>query len=263
MRIVSWNIMDGGGRGAAKCRLEGIVRKLRELDADIIVLQEANGFEEHHQAILEKVAGTLDRKGYLARARSGFNVACFWRRSLTVFDIKSYGNPYFHVAFSMTVAVTPIFKFQLTSVHLCPDSPNRRAWEARALVNQVTSEVPTLIIGDFNSPDPVSDGSRILQELPLRLRHRYMSRDQPGVLDNNALRVLFGSGLYDVGRRSGVLDATFPSSLDLNGFCDMRLDYAFASSSMSPAIKDFKVLRESPLEKLSDHYPILVELNSI
>src|SRR5262245_34653542 len=101
MRILTYNLLEGGRDKAMGDRTEPIITLLKAQKADVAALIEANGFEQPER--LKLFEDALGMKGYLTTAATGFHVCIFVARSLTVaWHMREPGH-FFHAAASLAI----------------------------------------------------------------------------------------------------------------------------------------------------------------
>ncbi|MBV9202579.1 MAG: endonuclease/exonuclease/phosphatase family protein [Alphaproteobacteria bacterium] len=229
MRLLAWNIRQGGGS-----RLARIAAALEQHAADILVLSEYRGGEAsrrlraaleilgyRHQTALAPPAG---RSGVLIAARCSFR------------DHGAVGGclpePY-----RMIGAVFPAFR--LVGIYM----PNLLAkipyWE-ELIKTMRESGAPALAVGDFNTCRP------------------YL--DEEGAIDRTAFYMdrIAEIGFCDLwSRRNPELREYSWFSTRGNGF---RIDHAFLSDALAAQAGPIRYSHEERLAGLSDHSPLILDL---
>lgn len=255
MRVLSWNLYRGGL--GAPDRLESSIEYCASVAADVVLFQEACSFTDSLGSVARDVAERLGMSCFLAYARSGYHVAGYVRRDV-IAVAWAIQEPLFHSAVGIRLNSPTVGDLCILGVHLCPDMPARRSEEIRWLLDRVNPGMQTLLIGDFNSPDPRRDG-RSVQELGETLRRRYVAAD--GSVDAFVHESLIAAEFADLHERHGLIRNTFPTDGPISReYLPMRLDYAYASKELADSVAGFKVLTPPRAGQLSDHYPILVTL---
>jgi exodeoxyribonuclease-3 len=140
LRLVTWNIWNGG-----EGRLDAIERVLREQDADVIALQEAND-----RAGVETLGASLGMEVVYGEANSEFAVA--WLSRLPIERAKNYKLP----QLAKTLLEIEVPGYRLYTTHLIHGRTKadavRRAEEVRLILARVMT--PCLLVGDFNAVHP-------------------------------------------------------------------------------------------------------------
>lgn len=263
MRIISWNLFNGGQDNGSCHRLDRAVELVRGCEADLVFFQEARNFDAHDQRLLKDVGQRLQLAGFLSTADSGYHVAAFARHELAA-TCARFGRPdFFHALISLRIPLANGGVLHVLGAHWCPDSPGVRLTEAVNLLKLVRAEEQTVVVGDLNSPDPHADHTLAVADMGPRVRARYLASDGGGTVDARALERLESAGLVDVGRLRGSTGHTLPTPLPVPGavFPRLRLDYFYATARLAAGITDYRVLRNAETDEISDHYPVVVDVD--
>ena len=144
MRLLTWNIWNGGDG-----RIDAIEGVLREQDADIVALQEAND-----RAAVEHLAAALAFELVYGDANSEYAVA--WLSRLPVTRSQNHRVP----VLEKTLLEVEVDGLRLCSTHLSAgrtrDHEPRRIAEAEAIVAEVGVSAD-VVVGDFNAVHPLDD----------------------------------------------------------------------------------------------------------
>jgi endonuclease/exonuclease/phosphatase family metal-dependent hydrolase len=126
-------------------RLDAIERVLREQDADLVALQEAND-----QAAVEEVAAALGMELVYGEANSPFAVA--WLSRLPIERAKNHRLPVLEkTLLEIEVAGLRLFATHLSAGRTKADEP-RRVLETEAILD--LARCADLLVGDFNAVHP-------------------------------------------------------------------------------------------------------------
>ncbi|WP_435612150.1 endonuclease/exonuclease/phosphatase family protein [Streptomyces sp. bgisy159] len=263
MRIISWNLLNGGQDNGDRYRLGRAVDIIRSCEADLVFLQEARNFDAQDNRLLNDVGRRLRLAGFLSTADSGYHVAAFVRHELGA-TCARFGRPdFFHALISIRIPLPNGGVLHALGAHWCPDSPEIRLAEAEHLIRLLRGDEPALVVGDLNSPEPHADHTSTFAKAQLRIRTRYLASDGSGKVDARALECLESAGLVDVGRLRGSTGHTLPTPLPLPGpsFPRLRLDYCYATEPLAAIVTDYRVLKNAETDQISDHYPIVVDID--
>lgn len=230
MRLLAWNIRQGGGS-----RLARIADALVRHDADILVLSEYRGGDSGLRLL-----GVLDALGYrYATAqtpppgRSGVLIAarCAFREFDTIGP--PLPEPYRMIAVEFA-------SFRLFGVYM----PNLLAkvpyWEALLAALPEETGGHALAVGDFNTCRP------------------YL--DEAGAIDRTAhyMDKLAGIGFCDLWRRRYPTQREYSwFSTRGNGF---RIDHAFLSETLAQSAGPIRYAHEERIAGISDHSPLILDL---
>lgn len=270
LRIATWNI-SGGLQNEAKAR--AIIDVIEEINPDVMVLQEAlmndapqvksffeGGIEDRgydSATASYATSGELSRYKMLALARVGLKGAH------TPLSIGGQNAHYLHISGH----AGPL---ELYGVHLDSFDSDVRNQQAQRLAHITTTDIPAIVLGDFNAMHSESNKARLLQrcvplvdgfkprhEVPLVaernfishlnskiLRVKGVSKRLVGMASGDTLRLLKDSGLSDAD----------PQSLSTH-VTRTQLDHIFVNGHIE--IVDFQ--RWSRMG-LSDHNPISVDI---
>jgi endonuclease/exonuclease/phosphatase family metal-dependent hydrolase len=226
-----------------------IAEVIRQADPDCVVLQEA--------VRPDVVARLADLTGLPAMAAER-------GRSLAVLARDPFGEPHWirprwsqHAFIEIAL---PDRQLDLVGVHLSAVhaawTEARRVHELRSLLAVITARAERrhVVLGDFNTlaPGEALDAAR----LPRRLR--VLVWLSGGRIRWQTIAIMLGAGYVDCYRHRSEADAgsTFPS-WDPH----VRLDYAFVPRAMISAVHRCVVIRDGPVTRASDHFPLLVELS--
>jgi endonuclease/exonuclease/phosphatase family metal-dependent hydrolase len=144
LRLVTWNIWNGG-----EGRLDAIERVLREQDADVVALQEANDRDA-----VEHLATSLGMQLVYGAANSEFAVA--WLSRLPLARSENHRPPALEkTLLEVEVDGRRLFATHLSAGRTLADEPRRIA-EADAIVSAMGPHADVLV-GDFNAVHPHDD----------------------------------------------------------------------------------------------------------
>jgi exodeoxyribonuclease-3 len=140
LRLLTWNIWNGG-----EGRLDAIERLLREQDADVVALQEAND-----RAAVETLGERLGMDVVYGEANSEFAVA--WLSRLPIKRAQNFKLP----QLAKTLLEIEVPGYRLYTTHLIhgrtKQAADRRVEEVRSIAARL--ETPCLLVGDFNAVHP-------------------------------------------------------------------------------------------------------------
>jgi len=152
LRLVSWNIWNGG-----EGRVQAIERVLREQDADVVALQEAND-----RAAVERLASALEMELVYGEANSEFSVA--WLSRLPVARSENHRLPVLEkTLLEVDVGGRRLFATHLSAGRTLAAEPRRIA-EAEAIVAAMGASADVLV-GDFNAVHPRDEIGSPVEEL--------------------------------------------------------------------------------------------------
>lgn len=262
MKILTYNTLFGGFDGADNRRQKLQHALIREVQPDVLLIQEAKGFELVGGKLLFQTEDALEMRGLLGLApHTGQNTAIFFRPEIKPLSFESDALHFHHVASAAQLAV-PGFDAPITfvSVHLAPTSPEVRLREAAYLIAHAAPEKFTIIAGDFNSVSPHDPEPAGWESLPPHFRARYLP---PGSekADRETLRTLYSAGFVDVAQKLGKNGESTVPTVDFASaeFIPFRCDHMLATPRLAEHAKSYEVIKDARSDKASDHYPVLAE----
>jgi exodeoxyribonuclease-3 len=140
VRVLTWNIWNGG-----EGRVDAIERVLREQEADVVALQEANDREA-----VELLGLRLGMEVVYGEANSEFAVA--WLSRLPIERAENHKLP----QLAKTLLEIEVPGYRLYTTHLIHgrtrEDETRRVDEVQSIAARL--ETPCLLVGDFNAVNP-------------------------------------------------------------------------------------------------------------
>jgi exodeoxyribonuclease-3 len=222
LRVLTWNIWNGG-----EGRLDAIERVLREQDADVVALQEANDREA-----VETLGSRLGMEVVYGDANSAFAVAWLSRRPVA--RSQNHRLPVLEkTLLEVEVDGMRLFATHLSAGRTKPHEPHRIA-EAEAIVGLAGGG--DLLVGDFNAVHPEDEIGMPPPEEPLD----YASRRPIEVV----LEAGFADGFRELhpGERGWTYLSVHPFA---------RIDYVFARQG----VRSCEVVET----QASDHFALVAD----
>jgi endonuclease/exonuclease/phosphatase family metal-dependent hydrolase len=163
-RIMSYNILYGGGitpeweekanQGVFPYpgnRLPAILEVIKAAEPDIVGLQEAAGWQQEPDPMVQQVAAELGMKQFLARTPSGLNLALLTR--FQIVEAENLSDQVGNIgALRATIRTEAGQIVHVFVVHLDPFSAETREREITTLTGIMAPylQAPTLMMGDLN-----------------------------------------------------------------------------------------------------------------
>lgn len=261
LRVMTYNIKNGGRDGDERHRLADIVEVIRTAAPDVLALQELRGFTR--AAGTPGLAAALGLRAYLARSWFGQPVAVLVGPSAPVTAAGRVRRPFHHAAQQVTID-TAAGPLQVVGTHLHPYTGVRRLVEAAWLASACRRNADglALVMGDLNTLDPWTDHSAAVERLSPPSRSRHL-RARSSAVDSRAIARLDRAGLVDLFRHAGQGEPQTAPTTEGGGaeFSGMRLDYIFGTPAVAARTRWCGVVRGGAAERASDHYPVLAELD--
>ncbi|MBB4919258.1 endonuclease/exonuclease/phosphatase family protein [Streptosporangium saharense] len=159
MRVVTFNLCNGGIDNGNDTRLRRQLDRLAGLDADVIALQEAKHWAEpntrlfHGGQPFHLAKRTLGMDGFLVPSEhDGCHLALFVRtgRVQVLQEKHTVGAPYWHAVGHLRALVDGRVT-SFVNVHSAPSTPRLREIEAESLALKVRKGEPVIMMGDWNA----------------------------------------------------------------------------------------------------------------
>jgi endonuclease/exonuclease/phosphatase family metal-dependent hydrolase len=230
LRVVTWNILDGGAG-----RLDRIATVLRQVDPDVVALQEANDRDG-----AEQLAAALGMALVYGEANSPFAVA--WLSRLPVARSENHRVR----VLDKTLLEVEVSGLRLFATHLsagrAPRHEPGRVAEVEAILERVGG-AECVLVGDFNSTHPADEiGTR-----PPR-------RDVPsGYVSRRPIELLLERGFVDCFR------ALHPEARGWTYTSERpwaRFDFVFATGGLD--VRRCELIASAG--NASDHLPAFADL---
>jgi exodeoxyribonuclease-3 len=228
--VLTWNIWNGGDG-----RLRAIERVLREQDAEVVALQEAND-----RGAVEGLAAALDLQLVYGEANSEYAIA--WLSRLAVSRSANHRLPVLDkTLLEIEVEGLRLFATHLSAGRTEADEPHRVA-EIEAVL-AASGATADLLVGDFNAVHPEDE----VGEPP--------PEEKPAHVSRRPIELVLEAGFTDCyralhpGERGWTYVTWQPWA---------RIDFVFASPRLT--VKRCDVLTAAA--RASDHFPVLAELTN-
>ena len=249
MRVMTWNILDGGVG-----REQLIAAVVQVVQADVLMLQEVydNGF-------IQRLANDLSMQHFIAQGNSTRHMALLSRLPIRSAAAYHPYPPIQHVALEAEIEHPQLGSLWVFGVHLLPMlSLMREAWrmwEISAVLRRIGDRRrgPCLVAGDFNTVAR-DDSVRADPTPSLRRKVRWLQ-------SKRAFRIAVGrmkaGGFHDCYRQ---LQPDIPGYTLPTPDPGVRLDYIFANTLLAAQLRSCTVVTDPPaVHRASDHYPVVAE----
>lgn len=239
---------------------------VREQAADVVVLQELNGYTPERLA--EEAASWGHSYSELLK-QDGFATGITSRYPIS--DVQRLRDGFHHGLLRGRIQAVWFYV-----IHFHPSNFARRIAEAGLLeadIKSLPDPAPAIVLaGDFNGFSP-ADKAHYDQDAELiRFFERLDQRDSnarnlnAGRMDYGGIEAILAQGFVDTVAHfrgpDGPFVGTFPAALvnDEDHGTDRRLDYIFVSPNLLPRVESAAILRDERTEQLSDHLPVTATL---
>lgn len=253
MRVLAYNILDGGGD-----RTGLLLEVIRRETPDLIALAECRGFEADGRARLRRFERELGMTGVLTEAPSGNHVALLHRPGTEVFGVSSRSASMLNGCARIVVRTAELGPVAVVAAHLHPFSATFRTAEMEIVAARAGAAGEAIVLGDMNSLAP-SDAEVDLTGLPRSLAERM--RGPTGAVDTRAVALLLARGYRDLGAVAAM--PTYPTAIgdEGGGGCRLRLDHVLVTPAVAARCAGFAVPAREPAPRASDHLPVVADFD--
>lgn len=266
LRILSYNTYYVFSKGT---EVEAGSAWVAEQAPDVVALQELTDIS--HDRLTELAASWGHRHSALLKT-SGFSVGLTSNRPIEVkgrlLDGLHHGCLHAHVA-----------GIHFFVVHLSPFEWTKRTDEARLLLAEIQplieQQEDVVVLGDFNALSPADRGPMDAQPGALQkartsdAEHDHVQNLREDQFDYSVMEHFLGAELQDAALpflvKSKSTRWTFPTGIwsedkETSPEGGSRIDFILTSPSLIGSVTSAGVTRAGVVNRTSDHYPVLVEL---
>ena len=292
--VMTWNVQDLFLHGGRERRVEAVAAVIREVDPDVLCVQEIRGYGPQHSLRQLADAAGMDCRAVpgdyrwsddgditedvvaIATGDADFHLGLMWRPGITPVrgswrQIGRAEGGLWHAAGTVSLQVGGPVPLTVVTCHLDPFRPEVRFSEAARIASLVVAKT-ALVAGDFNglSSDRRADGS-FYDPDPLSERGWYPEAvfqvewdddpDAPARTSRRAAERLRRAGLVDA---ACALDAPWQSTSghwDGDPHGPRRVDRILLTERARPALVGYRVFDSDTARSLSDHLAVVVELD--
>jgi len=245
MKIVYLNVFEN-------CREEGRLAKVisfvKRASPDFFVISEISEWSENEIEEFKEEIGLE----YHYRAE---HIAIFSK-------VKFIEEKHLREAIVMVRVNISGKKLCIIAAHLRPLTEDHRIPQIDTILDEVEMGESFILIGDFNSLSPLDDydEDRLLREM------KGMGLTKFGVdrLRRDVQKKILDFGMVDAVKRfSKDFEYSVPTSFnkDSSHFSKLRLDYAYVTPGLTRLLKSAEIVRTEETDELSDHFPLVVEID--
>ncbi|MBV7529751.1 endonuclease/exonuclease/phosphatase family protein [Chitinophaga sp. sic0106] len=256
LKVLSYNILEGMVTDTTKGK-QVFVNWIKELDPDILALQECNGFT---QQSLEALAATWGHPYAVIVKENGYPTGLTSKYPIA--GIRKINENMTH-GFIMA----KIKDYNIVVLHLNPHRYKKRRQEIAAIMDNIALEANKrnwILMGDFNSNTPQ-------EQYRLDTVH-ILERNLAAVKKNPLIENMVNGRFIDYNTQQQVLDAGFidapfeyARAEKSRGGTDTirsnsRIDYIYLSKNLEKKILRCHFIYDDFTAKYSDHRPIYLEI---
>ena len=267
-RVISYNVLDGFTTHPG--RREQVARWLAAQQADVVALEELNGYTE--DGLREEARGWGHEHAVLLK-RDGYPTGLTSRTAIA--DVERLVEGYHHgVLHGRTAGI------DFLVVHLSPHEFGVRKTEAERIADRVRELTSygreVIVLGDFNSLSPADrphyEANGMLDFHRGRVESAADLNLNGGMPDFTVHQTFLDASLVDVVaghtavgrgrvtcatpliRKEGTDDASWERGL-------RRIDFIMASGGLAARSTGGRVVNHADMDTLSDHYPVIAEFD--
>ncbi len=253
MRIMTYNILDGG-----QDRLNDIITVVKKASPDVLIVNEANGFDADNSKVLKSFAERTNFPHYhLEKCGDGwvYHTVILSKKPITsVNALRPVTRCVARVGIQYDNA-----ELTVVALHLSPFSEKERLQEISLLVPLIEGARKTILAGDFNSlavQDKLSSDQVI--QLPDGLKKKFTAQGKP---QYKVYKTLSDISFVDTAQVMKDFTATAPTLMEKDALHPaVRLDRILVSPDLADNIISYGVIENPTTGLASDHYPVIVEL---
>lgn len=256
MKIMTYNVLDGGFDIKNGSRLDKIINVIKNENPDFLALQETDNFEKNGSEILKRFSEELFlpyysyASGEAVPGGGRYHVASLSR--CPIIDSHTFSGNIFGGAALSTLVETALGEISFCNIHLNAYSEDHRMDELTVVLEYQSKFEKQIILGDHNALSESDDyGDMSTYEFTHCDLHRskvikaleksYI--DTSFYLKTNEMRTHPTEGVEDPISKTQV-----------------RIDYIFTKKTLIDYVKKVEVIKTKSTEIASDHYPVTATL---
>ncbi|MDN5201011.1 endonuclease/exonuclease/phosphatase family protein [Fulvivirgaceae bacterium BMA10] len=266
LKVMTYNIWNGFDWGKDLERRDKVVAWIRNIDPDVLALQELCGYNEEK---LKKEALKWGHPYTVILKSDGYPVGLTSKKPITVKERALEG-----LWHGMLHCET--FGVDFFVVHLSPADCDFRLKEANIITNKIKDSNANdyIILGDFNAHSPF-DGDMLKQNKSLLAKYSKRKPDDKysnlrlGEFDYSVISTFQGLPAIDICQKfinpadrysfpTPALIGTYRTAESV-GKTRERIDYILASPEVAKAAVRAQIFNGEVTSLFSDHYPVMAE----
>jgi len=252
---MTYNILNG-----AVDTFEKVSNVISTEQPDILVINEANGFDLDGESKLKSLSEIIDLPYHdLALCGDGgeYNVAILSREPLAG---VSHLDGFARAAIGIELT-TKLGTVSLIGTHLSPFGEKERIAEIKRIIKAQEKYDHKIVLGDLNSLSPKDDYDPAMVFAFNAMQTKKFTAKERLIFD--AINTFSEASYVDPAVITGQQKIyTAPTSInEFQAHSNMRLDYVLMSPRVADKLKAYKVIKNDISGHASDHYPVVVELN--
>lgn len=262
LRVITYNILQGMRLDSAAGK-PVFVQWLKQMDPDVLALQEVTGFT---QASLEQLALQYGHP-YAVLLIEGEKYPVAITSKYPIVNVKKvYDN------MDRGFIMARVKDLNLVSLHFTPFDYRKRRQEVDLLLANIdaqTEKQKWVIMGDFNTVSPAdsaaySDGRMVANYQAYEKKYAPIQKLANDKLDYTVIEKITARGFTDALKATtpAFVKTVHPKRFEPKTGTDVpsRIDFIFVSKDLVKKITAARVLVDAFTDNYSDHYPVLLDL---
>jgi exodeoxyribonuclease-3 len=262
LRFITYNMLEGMKLDTSADK-PNFVNWLKQMDPDVLALQEVTGFT---QASLEKLAQSYGHP-YAVLLIEGEKYPVALTSKYPIVNVQRVSDN-----MDRGFIMARIKDLNVVSLHFTPFDYRKRAQEVDLLLahlNVQPVKQQWVIMGDFNTVSPTdsanySDGRMVTNYQAYEKKYAPIQKLANGKLDYTVIEKIVANGFTDALKKTtpAFVKTVHPKRFEPKNGTDVtsRIDFIFVSRGLVKKIAAAKVLVDDFTNNYSDHYPVLLDM---
>lgn len=243
-KLITYNISN-----LDKKYLNEFINLINEFSPDVLLLNEV-GWTRDDKNILKSLSSKIKLKYYdisISRKKNSNVILfsnCLFKKNYKISSMINAG-----IISNIELDFGDI---SIAGIHLAQNTEDTRLNEIKKIISYQKNYKYKLIMGDFNSISPYNS---------IRSSNKFSSKKH--IIRHDVIRELNHEGYVDSAVIAKKVNSiTVPVTTDNEIiYHDLRLDYIFLSDSLKKRIINYEVIINKSTNFLSDHYPVMLQIN--
>jgi exodeoxyribonuclease-3 len=250
---MTYNILNG-----AEGRIDDVIKVVKSVAPDVLVLNEANGFEKNNYEKLKYFGGETGLlHQYLETCGDG------WDYHVAVLAKENFLSVESVTPVARAIIIAKInagnVKCTIAGLHLTPALEKERMAESMKLLRKLSVVESTVIAGDFNSLS-ISDNypKKTIDKFSDDQKRKFTSEGKAQYGVDGLFRKF---GFADAALIKGDFSKTVPTKLlGDTTHPPVRLDKVLLSPDLTDKLLEYTVVKNNLTDEISDHYPVYADI---
>lgn len=257
MKVMYINLFEGCQE---KERFNRVISFIKNKNPDFLGLSELNEWDKNNFAKLKEFQSKIGLHNVIfCASNQGYHLALFSKYQIENSIVQNKG---FNTGIIKVISSVGKKRISIILTHLNARNEDLRLKEVNIIKKHFNPEENVILMGDLNSLSPLDtyDERKLLDKLKKIGLKKFGSRS----LKKEVIKKLTKMGLIDAVKKfSNSFEYSVPTTYnkDEAHFAKLRLDYIFVTKSLSSLLKDARIIRNKETNRLSDHFPIIAEID--